>query len=64
MVKGCQRNPPQPEGAKGVSFRRQTSNRSALALGGPLLAGKMHGTLKHCNVQHFWAQAASPSFLS
>ena len=31
--------------------------------GGPFFAGKMHGTFKkHCSLQHFEAQTASPNF--
>ena len=48
-----------------VFLEALATNRSALAGGASYFAGNMRGKfVTHCNLQDFWAQTASPSFLS
>ena len=50
-------------GAKGRVFLEALTQVSFSLGGGPFFAGNMHGTfIKHRNLLHFGAQAASPSF--
>ena len=59
------KNPPAPVGAKGRVFPEALAIGSFSWGGGgaPFSAGKTHGTfIKHCNLQHFGSQTASPTF--